>query len=150
MIPILLWYSVRLRFIWRVCQQLFTVNGRSPLICLSTSGTKSLIIYRKMRNIKIWITSNQWVISFVKLLSDEAKWRRWSQNCKALNVLFTGSSSVAPVVFNVSPRFGPVAGGTLVTISGLWLNYADSIVALYLVDQTSNEVVQLSIARNIR
>jgi hypothetical protein len=58
--------------------------------------------------------------------------------------LFTGSSSITPVVFNVSPQFGPVAGGTLVTISGPRLNYAGATVALYPV------VIQLIKANNSR
>ena len=35
-----------------------------------------------------------------------------------------------PIVTGVSPLFGPVAGGTLVTLSGQWLNYSDSLVIL--------------------
>ena len=48
-----------------------------------------------------------------------------------------------PVVTGVAPLFGPIAGGTVVTLTGRWLNYTDSYVALYPVDITRYGIIRL-------
>lgn len=47
-------------------------------------------------------------------------------------------------VFNVWPLFGPVAGGTYVTVTGKGLNVSDPVVALFPADDVSYDVIHLN------
>jgi len=48
------------------------------------------------------------------------------------------------MAYHVWPLFGPVAGGTDITITGRELNNAASTVALYPVDDLHYDVIELS------
>jgi len=48
-----------------------------------------------------------------------------------------------PIIYKVWPLFGPVAGGTDVTITGRELNFTSLKVALHPVDKLHYDVIQL-------
>jgi len=47
------------------------------------------------------------------------------------------------IIYKVWPLFGPVAGGTDVTITGRELNFTSLIIALFPVDNLHYDVIQL-------
>ena len=69
---------------------------------------------------------------------------------RSIDLCLVAGSSSPPILFNVSPQFGPVAGGTRVTISGPRLSYADATVALFPVDQTRYDIIPLTSESNNR
>ena len=46
-------------------------------------------------------------------------------------------------VFNIWPLYGPVAGGTIVTVTGEGLNTSDAVVALFPADNLRYDVIHL-------